>query len=71
MHIGPYVLPPMVVVLVACASSGSPATTANTESDPATSSRGAELSQAATTPLADLNLVRAKIPPVLSAAPQR
>jgi hypothetical protein len=69
MRIGLITVLPMVVALVACASSGTPVTApANAESGTAPPRDGAEFSQAAATPLADLNLVRARIPPALTAA---
>jgi hypothetical protein len=50
----------LAIVLSACAS--------NEANRPADASPGARLTQAATTPLSDVNIVRAPIPPVLSAA---
>jgi hypothetical protein len=46
------------LALAACASSGAGSATP----------KGTQLTQAATAPLSDLNLVRAEIPPILSAA---
>ena len=55
-----YALPLVLgLALTACASS---------DRSGASSSNGKQLTQAATTPLTDLNLVQAEIPPILSAA---
>lgn len=58
-----------LATLAACASSETPRGSApGAAAGSADSPGGAKLAQAATTPLSDLNLVRADIPPVLAAA---
>ncbi len=54
-------------VLMACASTDKTGSGASSSAEPQ-SKTGAQLTQAVTTPLSDLNLVRAEIPPVLQAA---
>src|SRR5437762_1485218 len=59
----------VVVLLAACATSESPSTTTPAVAGSQTASKAdAQISQAVTTPLSDLNLVHAQIPPVLLAA---
>lgn len=55
-------------MLVSCASSGPARTEPAQGADAHSRGSDAALAQAATTPLSDLNLVRAQIPPVLAAA---
>jgi hypothetical protein len=64
-----FALPLLAAVLAACASSESPRTAAEgTASGANQAPADGRLAQAATTPLNDLNLVRAEIPEVLAAA---
>jgi hypothetical protein len=62
------VLPLGIALLAACASSGSPRNEPAPGGDAPARAADPSLAQAATTPLGDLNLVRAPIPPVLAAA---
>lgn len=59
--------PLMVVMMAACATPEATRSPAADAAEP-NEKAGTEFSQAATTPLSDLNLVRAEIPPVLVAA---
>ena len=58
----------LVTLLSACASRPTANAGAAGDAPDAASKRQAQISEAATTPLSDLNLVRAEIPPVLVAA---
>jgi len=63
----------LALLLAACSTSGTspPQAAGESATDPPGKSKEAQLTDIATTPLSDLNLVRAKIPPVLLAAQKK